>query len=973
MRIRKSYLVLSLTVIVFCLMISWIESAEVENSNTYTDNMIDTYNTLKILDYYYLMKEFNDFDINIWNKYNILVLITPGGIATLREPDGDMNKLGLNGEYQYLGETPRNVLVNNPLYPDTNIGTEVINTYNWQENTDENTKFYNLVDISEKQFYINEIFEFLEEEYGSRFDETVNPTEWLKRAIVILPSTEYGRGIIKFEHLWDKDGDGVAEAWYLTVNMRSLSEAIPKPMDFPVIGAEAIGVRDYDFDRLDVDENNDLRSGEKGAEEFDSEIAIPSGESLYASVRVSEYLHSTSYLKNTGFSDYLVRVSQSVTLRRWDDNAVMIDANSDGDYDDPGDSITGDWVYSGPFTISDAYNVNRRFEYYTIDSFELYGLDSVAITNDCLEDVTIQMETSVTPPTVAYDDNTSDNLKAPLNTAKNNLRLSSITIGDSNIFPSLPRANFSNEAERFVGEFQVRNDSLVVNGITYMDGSWTDTKGALPVLLPDAQLNPQGDLYLAGLTIPVDTQNGLHETTGNVRYTQIYPASGGGVMNHPLNNLEDVYVMTPVICYPELDIISRGTQLKVYDTSQKQLVIEESFHLNFPVNGQSIAAKGYGNRDYNEYIEVKQVQFPFDVYVGEDYDGLFLPKETWGNFNSLDNTFFVPSWVEEKGGHILFRTLAHNITDYEDPNYEYKFNSNPSSYKAVNIIAFNISGKINNFTVENCPDDYWTNQFSADEDVYLGLTPDNQTDLLDEGVTLNQNNILPLMPGKEYLTKDGEIKKFPGVQLGYPIEFSVTTNGDLSDANDYVYLNASYSFVPVIGGFVDMSLRQPVDLYVSSYEGVAAFDGDVLLTEKERTFVGDTLEKPASVDTNLKKSSVQQWNHKFFLPNMTYCVPSGTDLSSYRKLNLDKEPFLHDGYIIVNFDISVYDNLMGVTKELQTSTKKLNEFLATKREHIVYDIGWAKEGYELNQKGLRLEYGDVIFYSTDRRASETYY
>ncbi len=106
---------------------------------------------------------------------------------------------------------------------------------------------------------------------------------------------------------------------------------------------------------------------------------------------------------------------------------------------------------------------------------------------------------------------------------------------------------------------------------------------------------------------------------------------------------------------------------------------------------------------------------------------------------------------------------------------------------------------------------------------------------------------------------------------------------------------------------------------------------------------------------------------------MTYALPAGTDINTLGKVDVHQAPFLHDGFIIVNFEIIVYDNVPGLTKSLLANTTDLKTYLESQDQHILYGVGWEEEGYDLNQFGLSLRYGDILFYSTDRRASETYY
>ncbi len=160
--------------------------------------------------------------------------------------------------------------------------------------------------------------------------------------------------------------------------------------------------------------------------------------------------------------------------------------------------------------------------------------------------------------------------------------------------------------------------------------------------------------------------------------------------------------------------------------------------------------------------------------------------------------------------------------------------------------------------------------------------------------------------------------------LGYPIVFDVRTNGDLYHPEDTLSIEPYYTYVPVRNGVADYSQRQAVDVYVSRYDQVVAFEGKVTLTAKDRIFIGDTSWGPTSMDQGVKKRSVQQWKGRFHLPNMAYFLPKGTDITRLGHINLGADPFLHDGYIVVGFKMVVHKQGKGA--------------------YLGYNNGWTEEG-----------------------------
>jgi hypothetical protein len=133
---------------------------------------------------------------------------------------------------------------------------------------------------------------------------------------------------------------------------------------------------------------------------------------------------------------------------------------------------------------------------------------------------------------------------------------------------------------------------------------------------------------------------------------------------------------------------------------------------------------------------------------------------------------------------------------------------------------------------------------------------------------------------------------------------------------------------------------------------VVPFDGTLTLDSNKRTFIGESHLRPASIEEEVKKRSVQEWKGRFHLPNMAYFLPKGTDITKLGHINLDADPFLHDGYIIVGFEIHVYKKGM--------------------RQYLGYKNGWTEEGFMTSQGLETYRIGDVFIYSSSRRASQTY-
>lgn len=969
MKIRNKYLVLFCALYLLYICLLDINSAAIG----YSYEMYQSYIEIGQLNSHWKLLDISNYSIDIWNEKKILALNVDGGLEKLVDDKGNVNSIK-NGEYRYIGKNPEGDLINNPDYPDDHVGSAIINSYLWKITRQSELVISPYISTPEDlSFYKKEIFYFLENEYGTRFNEKDNPMIWLARAQVVVPVSEHGRGVIRFVHEWDSDKNGVPEEWYITVNLRAKSEVPDWKLSFENQFTTPISLHSEN-----IDSNVELRSNLPAQELFDADVAIPTGEKLYANVRLREYIHNIEYIKNDGSMDYDVIVTKRYRLRRWNDTAIQIDTNGDGDYTDVGDIIQGDWEYDGPFTISKTYPITRRFSFYTVSDIGVFALSGALINNDALPNGKVKLNGTAGLPVVELTTYAFDEHVYPLlPTNEKYIDLGTDTIGSGSSFPVVPNEDFSAIANASLGEMSVRNDKFVFAGVDILDDHLIDSQGKAPLTIPESPICDSNLLLETGLIIPDTTLNGIYTTTGEALFNAVPISVSGtgtgytvqtGIKSIPITTLEKVAVHTPVVCNPELNQISKRTQQILVDENNFQLVLEESFHLGYPTIGTHINAKGYGTRDYNPYTQMKQVQFPFDVYVGENYKGLYLPKNTWGNFSSLERTFFIPSWAKEGVGHILFRTVPKNIPQLDYPNYEFNANLNAINYKAVEALAYNLSGKVGDFVITDCRDDQWLEFFSVNKAKVVG----------------DSSNILPILPDTEFKDIEGKTKLLNGVMLGYPISFSLQTNGNFKDTKDFLYIRPQFSFVPEVNGKIDMSKRQAVDLYQSSSMTMKKIEKSFILSDAQRKYIGVSTAVSQGVSNVEKVESVQLWEGKFFLPNMTYCVPKGTNLADIKNIDVSKAPFLRNGYIIVNFDIYAYNDIVSFNKNIIFDPLKIEEFLKLSTDlqllknqniapYLIFGEGWIEDGFNPNQQGLSLRPGDIMFYSTELRASQTYY
>jgi hypothetical protein len=946
------------------------------------------------------------FDIDIWNDYKVLLVDNggtyPSNIASLLEPDGSANDYNSDaGEYRHIGKNPDGYLVNNPKYPDDHSGSAVINTYEWQENTTPNTDISQYMPTPEdKEFYEKEIFYFLETEYEARFDDTVNTQTWLDNAIVIVPVSSTGKGVIKFMHEWDSDHNGVKEDWYITVNLRSKNEAIVEgwvtEITTPTINT---GVATLATTRIAADS--------RGTESFDVTKGIPTSEDLYVNVQVSEYVHNETYNHVDGSITYKVTVTKRYRLWRWDLDDVKVDLNGDGDYDDSGETTAG-WD-SKIETVTKTYDVVRLYSFHMIDGLAVYSLDKADITNTALPGGSLTLHSTVVAPIINMTRDTvvANHYNVPISGTTHTVDAGTQNIGKSHSntsYDPVPNQNLQSSAEAGVGEVQVKNDTLVLNGATLMDGAWYNAVAPTPSQIPDAPLNNLDDLYKTSLTINNSVTNGTKTSSGVINYDVVENTGTETSHNMPITGLNDVVVHTPVVCYPTITEDTDYIQAVDKDITVQNLVLDRTFEIYYPNNGQHINEVGYGMNDYEKYIDQKQVKFDFDAYLGNDRSGTFVAANTWFDLDKIkdDYTFFIPHWVNEGSNTILFRVIPINDIN-NSALYGYNANMNNTNYRSVENINVNLIGQIYDFKIISTTDPNFSDFFFTggilDNSIYVGNKDKHGN------IQATHDDVFPLMSGSN--TISGYQNKV--IKKGHSILFSIKSVGNMADNDDFVTLKPKFYYVDMSGNnrqevdvwhkeggsYVNMNVNKKVmkmslsNLYtgISSTEltntatGMYSLYGSSLtlaeyqekylwedtrtankvgdtgliaLDWQQRTFIGETNSLPTSVSSLDALTGRQQYYGMYMIPSAAIFVPKGTiteDVMTSKLIN---------GYCIITFDVETIDSFAGDPTDIHLSYDDA--------EGNMYDI----EGYNNSQNGYTFNDGDTVFYYTDQAADSDY-
>lgn len=673
--------------------------------------------------------------------------------------------------------------------------------------------------------------------------------------------------------------------------------------------------------------------------------------------------------------------------------------------------------------VTNNYTVTRSFSYYIIDKFEVYGLKEANVSNYSLpnESMTLQPN-NYQPPNIEVEHSKSetDHIIEPANKTVNINLPSSTLNGGRGGRPSVPSENWQTNAEGAVGQIRVKNDKLIFNNKTIMNNTWSIKETTAPLDIPISNMINQNTLYKKDITISNTKANGIYNSSGSTTYERLEPSINPQeekIKSININGINSVVVHTPVVCYPTVTNKISKTQTINPNTNLVQLQIGDTIEVNYPTTGAHRNIKGYGTRDYNKYTQKRQILFTFDTYLGRSREGgVYIPKSTWIDYpNNNEATFYIPTWVEENTYKIAFRTIPINILDINTTKYQFYANGLIENYKAINEVDVEISGKIYDFRITDVTDFYWEEFFrvsrgSIDHSgkyLYAGTKDKN-------GNTDNSHKYtLPAMENK----MDIPTVKENGVKLGYGIRFDFKTNGDYYKENDLIivtprfyhldkegknreevdiYYEAKGSLIKV-GSDQDI-LRQTVilnDPYrnipnkelentAKAYEVQNRGQGKdynyyierltrqekhnikvgdkLLITEKLRTLIGDTTNIPPNIEETKVIQSVQKWHGEYFLPNKGHIVPKDMKIWELGALDTSKYPFIHGGYIVVNFDIKTYKNCNpNIPLEQNIPTGTYN--------NITYNNMWQTEGFNRNQQGYELDYGDIVVYYKDKSAS----
>lgn len=742
----------------------------------------------------------------------------------------------------------------------------------------------------------------------------------------------------------------------------------------------------------------------RGNEKFDVLEGIPTTEDLYTNVISSNYLLGYQYTKVTGKKQYSVTVQKTYHLS-W----------STTGWDSEGNLHS--YPASDTEMVSEVVTVTRDYSYWMVTNIDYFGIEKAEIGNYALPSGKVTLFPSgYTIPSLTYvhSEKETDHLKDPV--YKKSITLSSQSISGGSSRPSIPSENFASYAESEVKDIKVKNDTLTFDGKITMNGAWKEKDTEAPKEI-DLELDDIGEnvLFKSALNIAAAKKNGINETKGTITYkrkTGLNPEYNAS-LTYNVFGLNDVVIHTPTVCNTSVSELSGYNQMIEPDRARASLVLDRSFSVAFPTEGDHRYILGYGYKDYSKYIESRQLQFPFDVYQGS----IYIKANTWIPISSDYTTFYLPIWVKEGKYTISSKTASINAVTGGYNQTETLANLSLDHYVATDSIQVEVSGRIYGLYLYDISDyPTWEKVFRKPNSLKLTGFRYKIGDKDQNGSSNGQNAkyTFPLLNGVHpaYSTV-GAIKP------GYVTRFSLTTIGNMDSDKDYIRMKPTFYYVSYDG-----KNRQEVDLYYSEtfsgkknllvkmgsdldktnkkalrfgdpYLSVPAVDikntavakgipekelkaakknvftyTNIMIPYQMQTLIGFGyhsslgLGTPSGISSTTIAQSMQNWYCEYYIPSETYAVPKDYNVMKYAKeQGIDyKESFwLKDGYIIINFDIET----------VQEGARHLS-YINADNEVYGYCNMWKKEGFLYQKKDNKgkefsLKNGDFLFYYADSK------
>lgn len=590
---------------------------------------------------------------------------------------------------------------------------------------------------------------------------------------------------------------------------------------------------------MTADPTGVIKSSSESAEFDVQRYGIPSSEYLHVSGESEKYISQFGYDHPTVKVTYKIDVTRKYILE-WEEESTADVA--EGEEPPPPEKKTEEQEVTKP--VEDTYEVS----YWTINNLKVLAYSDVTVENYALPGELVNILAGFTV-TGSVDHNKDINSHVfPVNCEA--IDAGEQTISGGNQKPAVPDEDFKQWAKIGSRTPNVKNDSLTLEGTTYMNGATTSKNGPTPMAISKAprvviergsyQISPQK--INKRQTRSVITAN--YKPVSNLVVNT--SATDTRFTNYSPSKINTVTVHTPTVIYPKAtddkehdqraDAPDRSNPANP-DTDRHAFVLDRPFTVTLSTQGQHLStatAPGYGNRDYGKaagescnyngtackaYTKDKQVRFPFDVY--SETKQKFYPANTWISvpLDIDDVTFYLPVWVPEGQYTVEFRSFAINSpsfstiseaaqTERPEANLGNEFQTpdgNIDHHIAYDTLAVDVVGRVYDLQVTDITDYNWQSVFRNTD----GITHSGNSYYVgDAGIDGDKRGntepfVLPIRQGSH---PDGYDNV--AVKTGYSFSFNLKTKGNMFGATDAIRIKPKFYFVSKDG-----TQRQKIDVY----------------------------------------------------------------------------------------------------------------------------------------------------------------
>lgn len=599
------------------------------------------------------------------------------------------------------------------------------------------------------------------------------------------------------------------------------------------------------------------------AAEYDPAVAIPAGENveIYGWQQACAYI--VEYEKVKGEIACDIPIELFATKTETDENGLPV--------------VKQVSVYEG------TYKIMLPYTYYALGGVELCCADGIELTSEAFDEV-VRLDTYYNPDVIitVYSGDEHVMYEPVTETVPINIG----TLTDSEAITACIKNALNGVADKP----KVRNDYLSIGEGIVMNDEWCDDAGE-----PN-RISLSGNNEKVSIKIPDKTPNAEYKIKARAHYCSIVPGwSGGETITRVLSDVEDIIVHTPVVCYGELEDIKEWNQAEMPDLEHPTIVLGKEFFAEVSNKGMHIGAKGYGIRDYKEYVLYNQVRFPFDVFNEENE---LISAGTWIELR-LNTKFTLPVTVSEGEYSVEFRSVASNYDEKRENGQNAGKNANllPGEQIAADTVTVSVIGQIYDFEL---------------------------TEVIEYKSVVNLKELMG----------NCDVSKLPfvwkdGLLTGSYFKFRLKSVGGYDK-------KAKVTIIPSFW-YIDNEIPVEVDIY---YEDVR-HDGKLVLKKMSTDSSSIELTEDdcqlmdynaqGSVEAGQTCGKYQLWTGIYMLPMRSFCLPKDRSLPV---CGVDKRNFIEAGHVLVKFDIRIEDE----------NGKNVLLYINSKNAQNGYCNRWKKEG-----------------------------